>query len=87
MPGYHKGLCDDDRILADSERRLGNPSRALAYTRAALRLHPYSPNALWLMAELLHDRPSEALAWQRAAEHVMHEATAGFTLPYPHASR
>lgn len=84
-PGTTKGLSDTYRILAQTEQMLGNRPRALAYARSSLRLHPYSPNTLWLLAELLHDRPSEAAAWSRAADYVMNEATAGFAQPYPAA--
>jgi O-antigen ligase len=83
-PGTNKGLSDDYRILAQTEMRLGNRPRALAYVRASLRLHPYSPNTMWLLADLLHDRqPAAAARWSHAADYVMNAATHGFTESYP----
>lgn len=82
-PGYHRELADTYRILAALKLRLGHREEALKYARASLRLAPYSPNAMRLMASLLRDRPAEAAAWDRAATYVMDEATAGFKRPYP----
>lgn len=86
IPGYHKELSDTYRLLADLKLRLGRREEALADLRRSLRLSPYSPNALALMAKALADRPSEAAAWSRAATYVMNEATDGFNRPYPPAA-
>jgi len=82
-PGYHKELSDTCRILATLELALGNREQAMASARSSLRLHPYSPNTLWLMAKLLRDHPAEAAQWRHAADYVMNETTTGFTEPYP----
>lgn len=86
-PGFNKGLGDDLRVLAQVEARLGHGKRARELARASLRLAPYSPNTLTLMAELQRDhRPDEAAEWSRAAQYVLEEATEGFEKPYPATS-
>lgn len=74
LPGHTRDLCADYLVLADTSLRLGEKTRARAYAREALRLHPYLPNAMRLLENL---EPERAAAWHRATEYVLHEATRG----------
>lgn len=82
-PGYAKERCDDLLVLAHAELLLGQGQQALIHTRQSLRLHPYNPAALSLMATAFADRPVKAGLWRRAHDHVLYEATHGFVGRYP----
>lgn len=82
LPGYVKESCDDLLLLAHAESLLSRRKKALSYARESLRLHPYNPSALGLMA-LLARHPAAASRWRRAHEHVLEEATHGFEGRYP----
>jgi hypothetical protein len=83
LPGYTKESCDDLLVLAHTEILLGRRRKALSYARDSLRVHPYNPSALDLMATLLAHRSARSARWRRAHEHVLNEATHGFEGPYP----
>lgn len=85
--GHTKTFFKDHLLLSVAAAQLGDVFAAERHALRALRLHPYSPNALHWMAVLLRSRdPSRADEWMRAYEHVMKDAEDGFELVYPGTS-
>jgi O-antigen ligase len=77
-PGISKELGRDLLAVARAELLLGHLDRAAFFTRAALHLQPYNPEALGLMATALQNRPVRAAWWRSAHDYVLNEATHGF---------
>ena len=85
-PGHWKSLFRDYLALARSAVVLDR--RRLARQRAieSLRLYPYNPHALRLMAALSRD-PAESSMWLAAALHVEKTAGTGFSIHHPLGER
>lgn len=80
--GHTKTFYKDYLLLGHAALLSGHRREALAATSWGLRLHPYSPNGLRLMSEVVEDGAA-ALRWKEAYYYVMEEASEGFERPYP----
>ncbi len=78
---HNKTRYKDWQVLADVFRRLGHLDAARRCAARALELHPYSPRTFRLLARLTTGE--ESRRWQEGHEHILHQATAGYQLPYP----
>ena len=85
-PGHWKSLYRDYLALAQSAALLDRKSLARQTTIESLRLAPYNPQALRLMAALSHDS-AESSMWLAAALHVEKTAGTGFSKPHPLGER
>lgn len=80
--GHTKTFYKDYLLLGHVAYLTGRRREALAATSWGLHLHPYSPNGLRLMSELVEDDEA-ATRWKEAYLYVMKEASEGFRRPYP----
>jgi hypothetical protein len=79
LPGLGKTHFRDYLVLAHAAHTAGDGAAARARVRRALALHPYSPNAWALAAEIVAaEEPALAAAYRETARYILDEATAGF---------
>ena len=76
LPGHWKPLFRDHLALARSEAFIGRRRRARDHALESLRLQPFNPQTLRLMADLSDD-PIEEARWRAAADHVETSAGSG----------
>ncbi len=81
-PGHWKSLFRDHLALARSEASLGRRHRARRRATESLKLQPFNPQALRLMA-YLSENPVEARRWSLAADHVEASSGSGFRIHHP----
>lgn len=75
-PGHWKSMFRDLLALAGCEARLGRTDGARLRVAESLRLQPFNPQALLLMARLCDD-PAEAEIWREAADRVRSSVRTG----------
>ena len=80
---HSKTQYKDWQVLADVFLRLGAKDAARRCAARALELHPYSPKTFLLLAKLHTGEPRRR--WQEGHDHILHDATSGYRLPYPEA--
>jgi hypothetical protein len=80
--GHTKTLYRAWLVVGEAAHEFGKDELALAATRRALRLHPFSPTTLRSMARVEKD-PEASAEWLRASEFVRDEAVNGFAGGYP----
>ncbi|MEX1311738.1 MAG: O-antigen ligase family protein [Candidatus Sulfomarinibacteraceae bacterium] len=81
-PGHWKSLFRDHLALAQSAVVLDRSRLARQRAIESLRLYPYNPHALRLMAALSRD-PAESSMWLAAALHVEKTSGNGFSIRHP----